>query len=107
MKKKFKMENLDCSGHSVLEACISCGFTDYTSFLKAFKKNYEITPSNPERIRRIADDLNLPAEIKAVFFGRKAPDDLFQIFQENMEYQPLIPFCLFRDQSVMQKLRRG
>jgi len=33
------------SGHSVLEACISCGFTDYTSFLKAFKKNYEITPS--------------------------------------------------------------
>ena len=31
---------------------------------------------DPEGVRRIMDHLNLPAEVKAVFPGRKTPDDL-------------------------------
>ena len=32
-------------GVAVLDTCIACGFSDYTSFLKSFKKIFKVTPS--------------------------------------------------------------
>lgn len=31
--------------NDVLDACVACGFSDYTSFLKSFKKIFKVTPS--------------------------------------------------------------
>ena len=44
-KRLVYAAELLASGETVLDACIACGFTDYTSFLKAFKKTFEMTPS--------------------------------------------------------------
>ena len=36
--------NLICSGLSATEACMQCGFNDYSNFLKAFKREFGCTP---------------------------------------------------------------
>ena len=32
-------------GSGIMDACLACGFSEYTSFLKSFKKAYGITPT--------------------------------------------------------------
>lgn len=44
-KRLFYAKELLISGSSVQDACMYCGFTDYTSFLKAFKYQFKETPS--------------------------------------------------------------
>jgi AraC-like DNA-binding protein len=39
-------------GKPVLNACMNSGFTDYTSYLKAFKKTYKITPTEYRKLQR-------------------------------------------------------
>lgn len=44
-KRLIHAKELLVSGETVLNACIFCGFTDYTSFLKTFKKVFKMTPT--------------------------------------------------------------
>lgn len=44
-KRLIRAKELLVSGETVLDACISSGFTDYTSFLKTFKKAFHVTPT--------------------------------------------------------------
>lgn len=44
-KRLIYAKELLSSGSTVLDACINCGFSNYTCFLKAFKKSYGITPA--------------------------------------------------------------
>lgn len=43
-KRLFCAQNLLAKDSSVLEACLGCGFQDYTSFLKAFRRTFHCTP---------------------------------------------------------------
>ena len=44
-KRLIYAKHLLANGSNVLDACMSCGFSDYTCFLKAFKRAYRQTPS--------------------------------------------------------------
>lgn len=44
-KRLEHAEFLILQGESILNACFACGFSDYTCFLKAFKKAYSLSPS--------------------------------------------------------------
>ena len=45
MKKRLLLaRTLLQAGHSATDACISCGFGDYSNFLKAFKREFNCTP---------------------------------------------------------------
>lgn len=44
-KRLIHSKELLAAGETVLDACVNCGFTDYTSFLKSFKKAFTMTPS--------------------------------------------------------------
>lgn len=44
-KRLEHAELLILHGESILNACFNCGFSDYTCFLKAFKKSYSLSPS--------------------------------------------------------------
>lgn len=44
-KRLIRAKELLVAGETVLDACYSCGFTDYTSFLKTFKKAFKMTPT--------------------------------------------------------------
>ncbi len=48
-KRLLYAKELLASGSSVLDSCLMCGFSDYTCFLKAFKKHYDMTPSQFRR----------------------------------------------------------
>lgn len=46
-------------GKTVLDACTESGFSDYTSFLRAFRKRYGITPMEyKKRVTKSIDDTN-------------------------------------------------
>jgi AraC-like DNA-binding protein len=52
-------------GKSVLSACLESGFSDYSSFVKTFRKLYGITPA--EYREQLRSALNrVPAESAAV-----------------------------------------
>ncbi|HGM3936906.1 TPA: helix-turn-helix domain-containing protein, partial [Clostridioides difficile] len=38
--------SLITNGHLMSEVCNKCGFNDYSSFVRAFKKNYGVSPKN-------------------------------------------------------------
>lgn len=44
-KRLVYSKELLAGGATVLDACMGCGFTEYTSYLKAFKAAFKITPS--------------------------------------------------------------
>lgn len=47
MKKRLIVSrNLLRSGHTVMDACMQCGFGDYSNFLKAFKREFGKNPSS-------------------------------------------------------------
>ena len=46
MKKRLIVSrNMLRDGCSVMDACMRCGFSDYSNFLKAFKKEFGMNPS--------------------------------------------------------------
>lgn len=46
MKKRlFVSRNMLRNGNSVMDACLQCGFNDYSNFLKAFKREFGKNPS--------------------------------------------------------------
>jgi AraC-like DNA-binding protein len=50
MQKRLEhAKELIKDGWMVTHACMECGFTDYTSFLKAFKKAYKMTPKDYQK----------------------------------------------------------
>ena len=48
-KRLLYAKELLASGTSVLDSCLMCGFSDYTCFLKSFKKHYGLTPGQFRR----------------------------------------------------------
>lgn len=50
-KRLIFARNMLRKGHSVMDACLQCGFGDYSNFLKAFKREFGKNPSNIRRIR--------------------------------------------------------
>jgi len=58
-------------GKTVLDACTESGFSDYSSFLRAFRKRYGITPMEyRKRITKSADTVNqLDAALLAVEYS--------------------------------------
>ena len=50
-KRLIRAKELLVSGETVLDACLSSGFTDYTSFLKTFKKAFHMTPTQYRKVR--------------------------------------------------------
>jgi AraC-like DNA-binding protein len=45
MKKRLiTARNMLRAGSSVMDACLGCGFNDYSNFLKAFKREFSCTP---------------------------------------------------------------
>lgn len=50
MKKRLIISrNMLRSGCSVMEACMRCGFNDYSNYLKAFKREFQMNPSSYSR----------------------------------------------------------
>lgn len=45
-KRLIAARNLLRNGSSVMDACMQCGFNDYSNFLKAFKREFGKNPSN-------------------------------------------------------------
>lgn len=54
-RRLFYAKDLLVKGASVQDAFLSSGFTDYTSFLKAFKRQFQTTPSQFRKINRPDD----------------------------------------------------
>lgn len=51
MKKRLiAARNMLKAGSSVMDACLWCGFNDYSNFLKAFKREFGKTPSQYSKI---------------------------------------------------------
>lgn len=40
-------------GRSISDVAMACGFTEYTSFYKAFRKNYKISPKMMQKLSRV------------------------------------------------------
>lgn len=57
-KRLTYAKELLAAGSTVLDACVACGFTDYTSFLKVFKKAFSQTPS---QYKKQMDQRHLPS----------------------------------------------
>ena len=56
-KRLIRAKELLVSGETVLDACLSSGFTDYTSFLKTFKKAFHMTPTQyRKKYRQMVDN---------------------------------------------------
>lgn len=52
MKKRlFVSRNMLRNGNSVMEACLQCGFNDYSNFLKAFKREFGKNPSEYLKVK--------------------------------------------------------
>lgn len=53
IKKRLTISrDLLLGGASVTSACMECGFNDYSNYLKAFKREFNCTPSELTRLRR-------------------------------------------------------
>lgn len=52
-KRLFCAQNLLAKDSSVLEACLSCGFQDYSSFLKAFRRTFHCTPKEFQKAVKV------------------------------------------------------
>lgn len=46
IKRLSYAQTLINGGTSINDACFKCGFNNYTTFLRAYKKNFGYTPSN-------------------------------------------------------------
>lgn len=68
-KRLIRAKELLIAGETVLDACYACGFTDYTSFLKTFKKLIKMTPTE---YRRKYQELH--ADGGAAFVGAYLPE---------------------------------
>ena len=56
-KRLIRAKELLVSGETVLDACLSSGFTDYTSFLKTFKNAFHMTPTQyRKKYRQMVDN---------------------------------------------------
>lgn len=56
-KRLIRAKELLVSGETVLDACLASGFTDYTSFLKTFKKAFHMTPTQyRKKYRQMVDN---------------------------------------------------
>ena len=56
-KRLIRAKELLVSGETVLDACLASGFTDYTSFLKTFKKAFHMPPTQyRKKYRQMVDN---------------------------------------------------
>lgn len=57
-KRLFKAKTLIREGHLMTDICTKCGFNDYSSFVRAFKKAYGVSPKNYKTESNIFKDCN-------------------------------------------------